>query len=433
MWATLRWAGIVMAVSLDALFTQALGLCAPWKVISTQFDPERKLLELVIDFKPGSRFIDPQSGEPCSVHDTVQRSWQHLNFFEHTTTIKARVPRVKTSDGKVKTVEVPWAKPHSGFTLLMECHLLLLARALPVTEVSAQTGVSQDRIWHLIRKRVKDAWEQADWSSLRRLGVDETSTKKGHKYGTAFMEIEGQIDSSGLGAAKVSRLLFFTPGKGKETFSAFTEELQSRQFDLSQIEEVAMDLSPAFISAAALHFPEATVVFDRFHVMKLCGKACDDVRKQVSREAGGLGKGALWALRGNVENRTAKQRELREELCQRYEKIGRAMALRDFLSDLWNFTNRDEAAEHLKAVRSWMSRSRLAPFVNLSRTLKRHTKGILGYYKNYTTSAAIEAVNNVLQLARRRARGYRCFENFRAIAYWIAGGLSIHPELDSTH
>jgi len=75
----------------------------------------------------------------------------------------------------------------------------------------------------------------------------------------------------------------------------------------------------------------------------------------------------------------------------------------------------------------------MQPFVNLGMTLKKHRDGILGYFNHYTTSAAIEAVNGLLQLARRRARGYRTFRNFQAMAYWIAGGLTIEPRPDATH
>ena len=173
----------------ESIFTQALGLVSPWNVVSANFDAAAKSLELVIDFIPGSRFPDPDSdsGELWPVHDTVQRTWQHLNFFEHTTTLRARVPRIKTAGGSVKNASFPWARPGSGFTLLMEAYLLLLAKVMPVTEVSKQTKVSQDRIWHLIRSQVKEAWEKTDWSTLKRLGVDETSSRKGHSYGTAFL------------------------------------------------------------------------------------------------------------------------------------------------------------------------------------------------------------------------------------------------------
>jgi transposase len=420
-------------MAVEALFTQALGLTAPWKVVSAEFDPAAKSLELVIDFEPGSRFPDPESGESCPVHDTVERTWQHLHFFQHRTVLRARVPRIRTPEGKVRNAEVPWARPQSGFTLFMEAYLLTLAKVLPVTEVSAQSKVSQDRIWHLIRARVEEVWKASDWSSLERLGVDETSTRKGHKYGTAFLEITGKESSRGCGASKVARLLFFTPGKDKATFGEFAAELARREFDPSRISEIAIDMSKAFIAGAGEHFPDARICFDRFHVMKLCGQALDATRKEIARETGGLPSGALWALRGNAANLKDEQLELRESICREHSKIARALSIRDFLADTWNYRDEDGARDHLKAVMSWCSRSRLQPFVALGRSLKHHLEGILGYFGNYTTSAAIEAVNGLLQLARRRARGYRRFENFRAIAYWIAGGLVIPTHHRSTH
>lgn len=424
-------------MALEELFKQALGLQAPWYVVSCDFCPEKKRLLLKLDFEKGSRFPDEESesaqSELCAVHDTVARRWEHLKFFEHRTLLEARVPRIRTASGKVKTVKVPWAEPQSGFTLLMEAFLLSLARVLPVAEVSRQTGVSHDRIWHLLRTRVDAAWKAADWSSLKRLGVDETSTRRGHKYGTAFLEVEGQEVSRGRGGSKVARLLFFTQGKGKETFKEFVDELESREVSRAQIQEIAMDMSPAFIAGAGDYFPDSPICFDRFHVMKLCGVACDEVRKTVAREHGGLPKGAMWALRGNTVRLKDEQKQLRESLCSQYDKLGKAQAIRDFLADTWNYGSRELAKEHLKAVIAWCQRCRLKPFVKLARSLRKHFEGIMGYYQNYTTSAAIEAVNGLLQLAKRRARGYRRFDNFRAMAYWIAGRLELRPESRLTH
>lgn len=420
-------------MAVEHLFTQALGLVSPWKVVTCDFDPVAKTLDLVIDFERGARFPDSETGELCPVHDTVRRSWEHLRFFEHRTTIRARVPRITTPSGAVKTAEVPWARPNGGFTLLMEAWLLAMAKVLPVAEVSRQTSVSEDRLWHLIRTRIDEAWKLADWTSLQRLGVDETSTRKGHKYGTVFLEINGKEASRGRGASKVARLLYFTPGKNKETFSEFVAELERRGVATSQVREIAMDMSRAFIAGAGEHFPDAQISFDRFHVMKLCGESLDQVRKEVARESGGLPRGAIWALRGNPENLKEEQRQLREQISKEHGKIARALSIREFLAELWNYQSREDAEQHLESVMSWCSRSRMQAFVKLGKTLKSHMDGILGYFNNYTTSAAIEAINGLLQLARRRARGYRTFRNFQAMAYWIAGGLTIKIRPALTH
>ena len=112
--------------------------------------------------------------------------------------------------------------------------------------------------------------------------MDETSTRKGHKYGTVFLEISGKETARGCGASKVARLLFFTPGKDRETFTQFAAELERRGVPAAQVNEIAMDMSKAFIAGAAECFPGRRLCFDRFHVMKLCGESLEAIRKEVA-------------------------------------------------------------------------------------------------------------------------------------------------------
>ena len=114
-------------------------------------------------------------------------------------------------------------------------------------------------------------------------------------------------------------------------------------------------------------FPRAQLCFDRFHVMKLCGESLEAIRKEVAREHGGLPRGAMWALRGNPENLKEEQRNLREQICKEHGKIARALSIREFLSDLWNYQFREDAEQHLESVLSWCSRSRLQPFIKLGK------------------------------------------------------------------
>jgi hypothetical protein len=89
-----------------------------------------------------------------------------------------------------------------------------------------------------------------------------------------------------------------------------------------------MDMSPAYQSGASQFFPQAQIVFDRFHLMQMAGQALDKVRKELTREGADL-KGALWALRGNEWTRSQEQCQQRSALCNRYPKLGRAIGLRD--------------------------------------------------------------------------------------------------------
>ena len=311
----------------------------------------------------------------------------------------------------MRQVEVPWARRGSGFTLLFESWALLLVEEMAVSAAAKTLGIHDTRLWRLLTYYVEKAHSAEDWSKIDRVGVDETSRRKGHCYVTCFVDLES------------GRLLHMTEGHDAATIESFALQLSEHQSNVEAIKEVAMDMSKAFQSGVAQHLTNAKKVFDRWHVTSLAGKAMDEVRRNVAQEEGGLERGSMWSMRGNKERLSAKQLKQRERLCRQYSKLGRALGWRDFLGDTWRYATREEAEEHLKAVYSWGRRCRLEPIKKVCATLKRHWDGILDYYNHWTTSAVMESLNSRLQLARKQARGYRNWKNFRTIAYLIAGGL----------
>jgi transposase len=166
--------------------------------------------------------------------------------------------------------------------------------------------------------------------------------------------------------------------------------------------------------------------------MKLAGELADTVRKDLRRQGADVA-GGLWALRGNWENLEAEAREMRRDLCARHKELARALALRKSLQETWEWPGPVSAGSHLKGWCSWAVRSRLSAFKKPARTIKSHWEGILAFFPHRVTSAAIEAINGLIQTARRRARGFRNFANLRAIAYWTAGRLDLNLPAAFTH
>ena len=171
------------------------------------------------------------------------------------------------------------------------------------------------------------------------------------------------------------------------------------------------------------NFPRARMVFDRYHLMVMAGEAVDEVRRRMQREGADL-KGSLWALRGNEWNLKPEQREVRRSLCQRYKALGRALGLRDALQDIYA-APREEGPTLLREWCVWADRSRLEPFRKLAQTIRQWWTGIVNYFNERITQGAIEAINGIIQLAKRRARGFRNFVYLRTIAYWNTGKLPI--------
>ena len=153
------------------LFQQALGLQEPWRVVDVQFDAEQRRLDLRIDFPKGSRFACPECGrEGCEVHDTEEKTWRHLDFFQHQAYLTARVPRVICLEHKVKQVEVPWARERSGFTLLFEALVMALVKEMPVAAVAGLIGETDMRVWRVMHHYVDEAVEAQDLCGLERAG-----------------------------------------------------------------------------------------------------------------------------------------------------------------------------------------------------------------------------------------------------------------------
>ncbi|SHE23788.1 Mobile element protein [methanotrophic endosymbiont of Bathymodiolus puteoserpentis (Logatchev)] len=241
----------IAGMNSEILFSQALGLPSPWQVEDIRFSNDNisaeSELHIYLGFESGEQFID-ESGALCPVHDTVDRKWQHLNFFEHSCLLHCAVPRIKTTDGKVRTVEVPWARPGSGFTLLFEAMALaMIEREMPVNRVAEMLKVNPQRIWTVFNHWIGKAKAADDVSSITQLGIDETSSKKGHKYVTLGVDLEE------------SRVIFVTEGKGKATLHNIQKHFEDKGVEKEQVEQISMDLSPSFIAGASEAFPDALI------------------------------------------------------------------------------------------------------------------------------------------------------------------------------
>ncbi len=295
-----------MDPSTTALFTAALGLTAPWTVDRIEFSSDDQQLDLHLDFPAGSTFDCPECGcSGCKVHDTTERTWRHLDFFQHSTQLHARQPRVNCPAHGVKTVTPPWARPGSGFTLLMEAYIVLLIQSgMTPTQAGRMIREHDTRIWRILEHHVEKARKQADFSEIRAIGVDETSRRRRHKYITIFMDL------------KHPRVLFATEGKDAATVGAFKADLEAHCGSVDQIQEAYLDMSAAFQKELGEAFPQAKLTFDSFHLMQLLNKAVDKVRRQEQSHCPELARTRFVWLK-NDWNRTEKETAIFDSLRNR--------------------------------------------------------------------------------------------------------------------
>ena len=250
----------------------ALGLKPPWQVSTADFNPDEKRLDIRLDFPKGSTFTCPKCGlSGVKAHDTVEKTWRHLNFFQHEAYLTARVARIDCKKCGIRLVDVPWARPGSGFTLLFEAMIMILAKAMPVKTVAEFVREHDTRLWRILHHYVGEARKAADHSQVKHVGMDETSRRRGHNYVSLFVDLDE------------TRVLFATGGKDASTVDRFKRDLTDHGGNPGAIEEMCCDMSPAFISGVEKHFPEAHITFDKFHVLKVLNEAVDQVRREESK------------------------------------------------------------------------------------------------------------------------------------------------------
>lgn len=396
------------------LFQLALGVADPWKVESADFDPIKKRLDIHIDFKKGGTFDCPACGvSGCKAHDTVDKTWRHLNFFQHEAYITARVPRAGCSDCGPRLVDVPWARLNSGFTLLFEAMIMTLVKSMPVKTVAKFVNEHDTRLWRVLHHYVGQARKKADHSQVKNVGMDETSCRRGHDYISLFVDLDGP------------KVLFATEGKDSSTVTRFKQDLIEHGADPSAIEEVCCDMSPAFIKGVEKQFPEAHLTFDKFHVLKILNDAVDQVRREEATYRPEL-KGSRYIWLKNAKNLKESQTELLNQLKVKELnlKTSRAYHIRLNFQELYQ-QPADAAETFLKKWYFWATHSRLEPIKEAAYTIKRHWQGVLRWFTSKINNGILEGINSLVQAAKARARGYRNKRNFITMVYLIAGNLKI--------
>ena len=420
-----------------SLFTAALQLEYPWKVTNVEFlpdddKPSKMTLHITIGFEKGAKFIfynedgtvwADENGTPIerTAHDTVDRTWRHLNFFQYETYIHAKMPKVSDGHGHCPTVQAPWARKNSGFTLLFESWVMELAKHVPVAAIARLVGENDGRLWRIIHYYVNEARKLEDYSEVANIGIDETS-RKGHNYITVVVDLKDR------------KVIFATEGKDHTTVNQFVEDFEAHKGDPDNIKIVTCDMSLGFKKGVKDNFRNSQTIIDKFHVIKHANEAVDAVRKAESKEKPLLKKTKYLWLK-NEGNLTDKQLEWKQELMKaaKHLKTGRAYSMRVELQDIYEQAcDRQTAEARLCKLCTWMMHSRLEEMKKLCVLLKEHWCEILNYFDYKFTNAILEGMNSIIQNVKRRARGFRNTEYFKTMIYLNCSNLKIDAVIART-
>jgi transposase len=273
-----------------------------------------------------------------------------------------------------------------------------LCRHMNISAVARMTGLNWRTVKAMDHSHLEatlPALRPADISGVRVLDVDEVARAKGHHYVTVVYDLDS------------GHLLWVGDGKSADSLGVFLAELSQETAD--GIQAVAMDMGPAYQAAVREPLPQATIVFDRFHVMKLYSDVIRTVRKREFKKADADGKavikGSLYLLLGNKQRLNESGMVRLETLLSANQRLSTIYTLKEQLQALWSAP--DEATMH-KALHQWCALARatnITPLHRYARTLETHADGICAYTRFKLTTARIEAGNVAIGMIRKRARG----------------------------
>ena len=364
-----------------------------------------------------------------------RRRWRALDLGTIRALLEGDAPRVRCRVHGVVVAAVPWARHDAGHTHAFDDQVAWLA-----TQSSKSTVTELMRIaWRTVGAIIARVWADIDgqhdrFAGLRRLGIDEISYKKGHKYLMVVVDHDAR------------RLVWAAPGRTSVTVKEFFDLLGEER--CAQITHVSADGADFIDTIVAQRCPNAVRVADPFHVVKWATDALDEVRRGAWNDARALArkepkrgrgrpradapprpgselakglKGARYSLWKNPENLTENQQVKLAWIAATDPTLYRAYLLKEGLRVVFQLPH-EAAAEALDRWISWARRCRIPAFVKLQKSIVKHRTRILAAIEHNLSNGLIESTNTKIRLLTRMAFGFKSAEALIALALLTLGG-----------
>jgi transposase len=334
----------------------------------------------------------------------ARRRWRSLDVGTRRAFVEAEAPRVRCAVHGVVVAAVPWARHRAGHTRDFDALAGWLVRQMSKEAVCRLLRIGWRTVGHIITRLIADADTAAGdrLAEVTRIGIDEVSYRRGHKYLTVVVDHDTR------------RLLWIAEGRDSTVLGRFFELLGPQR--CAKVALVTADGAEWIFSAVSKHCPQARICLDPFHVVMWAGKALDAIRVQVhtaARKAGQKAvadavKGAKWALWKNAADLTTRQQAKLAHIEQTNQPLFRAYLLNQQLRQVFTSPGGAERADLLDAWLDWATRSGLAPFADLAYRIRTYWREDIVNTLTYRLSnGLIESTNTKIRLLTRIAFGFK--------------------------
>lgn len=381
--------------------------------------------ELFATIAPDLRY-HPRCGVCCTpgdYRDTLsERRFRHVPLWGIPVTLVYAPCRVTCPHCKTVHVEnMPWAAGKKRLTKSFAISIATWAKSLPWLQVARQFHCSWGTVAAAVAYVVAFGLARRDLSSISHIGIDEISRRKGQVYLTNVYDLRS------------GTLIWSGEGRTKDTLTAFFEFFGPER--TASLVGICCDMWPSFFETVKAKAPQATLVFDKFHIVRQLTEAVDKVRRQEVNDKSAEHKEVLAGTRyiwlKNPWNLTDKQKASLSFLETLNLKIHRAYLLKESFRDFWQSATKEIASKFMEQWFSWAMESKIKPMQDFALLLKRHEENILTYFDMPISNGAVEGLNNKAKVISHRAYGFRSAKNYILNLYHCMGGLPMPTSMHS--
>jgi transposase len=400
-------------------YQQILGDTGAWRVSEVRLDVEAQENHVELSVKPGGVWACPDCRCRMHIKEWRTRRWRHLDSCQFKTILTAAVPVVECSEHGAQTVQVPWAEGSSRFTMFYERFAIRVLEACSAARAGELLGISWDQADGIKQRAVRRGLARREISALKYVCVDEKAVGRGHDYVTVV---------TGVMAGK-PQVLYIGDGRAEEGLNGFWEQLGVD--GCARIKAVSMDMSQAYQNSVSRYCPNAELIFDPFHLMKMLNKALDEVRRREAVMGTGAERASLKKTRQmwlwGQENLPKRHAARFEDLRGSTLKTARAWRIKELWRTFRQCIDLDDAHAFFRKWYALAIRSKLDPIKKVARSFKAHLAGIVSVIKHGFCNAIAEGVNSRIQLLRQRSCGYRNRGRLKTDILFHFAGLDMDP------
>ncbi len=417
----------------NTAFNKMLGIVGA-SVASVSFTPTGIVVGLR---RRRARLACPCGWKTWAAYDRSTRRWRHLDLAGTKCWLEAEIRRLECRRcGRVRTEVVPWARPGARHSRDLQDVVAYMAQRMDKTTITKLLRISWEAVARIVMNVVAESLDAKRLEGLYRIGVDEVSYRKGHRY----LTVVADHDREGA-------VVWAKEGKDGDTLRAFYDELGEER--CAALDAVSLDMGGAYKAATDDKAASARQCVDPFHVIKLANEAIDTARRSAwnaerqahpkpKRPRGRPPKGSpptpnrprlvkhtRWALVKDPDDLSDAQLDVLHTLRRERSVLYRCWQLKEGLRDLYRLAQPQDAPRHLDWWLAWACRSRITSFVRLSRTVRANRDRILAAVELGLSNSKLEGLNSKIRLINHRGYGHHSAAAVIAMIYLCCGGITV--------